>query len=118
LYPNFSKNHYITIPAKTSNPITEHEVNILDRLDPERKIGRGAGFGKKHLKGYTINIEMSGGCQCEQMKGGSIANNPWVEHVKKYAKENNMTYACAIPEAKKSYTKIDKDAMKNDKWKY
>ena len=35
-----------------------------------------------------------------------------VEHVKKYAKENNMTYACAIPEAKKTYTKVDKDAMK------
>ena len=55
---------------------------------------------------------MSGGCHCEEMKGGSRVNNPWVEHVKKYAKENNMTYACAIPEAKKTYTKVDKDAMK------
>ena len=58
LYPSWSRNHYITIPAKTSNPIKEHEVTILDRLDPERVIGRGAGFGKRPLKGYTININL------------------------------------------------------------
>jgi hypothetical protein len=55
LYPSWSKNHYITIPAESSNPIKEHEVTILDRLDQEREIGRGAGFGKKQLKGYVIN---------------------------------------------------------------
>ena len=55
MYSNFSKNHYITIPAESSNPIKEHEINILDRLDQERVIGRGAGFGKKQLKGYIIN---------------------------------------------------------------
>jgi hypothetical protein len=47
------------------------------------------------------------------MEGGSRANNPWVEHVKKYAKENNITYACAITEAKKTYTKVDKNEVKN-----
>jgi len=57
---------------------------------------------------------MSGGCHCDDMKGGARATNPWVEHVKKYAKENNMTYACAIPEAKKTYTKVDKNAKKNE----
>jgi len=114
LYPSWSKNHYITIPAKTSNPITEHKPDILDRLDPERSIGRGAGFGKRPLKGYTINDEMSGGCHCDEMKGGARASNPWVEHVKKYAKENNMTYACAIPEAKKTYIKVDKNAKKKE----
>lgn len=34
--------------------------------------------------------------------------NPWVEHVRKYAKENNITYMCAITEAKASYQKVDK----------
>jgi hypothetical protein len=58
LYPSWSRNHYITIPAKTSNPIKEHEINVLDRLDQERSIGRGAGFGKRPLKGYTININL------------------------------------------------------------
>ena len=53
------KNHYITIPAESNNPIKEHEITILDRLlDQERVIGRGGGFGKKQLKGYTININL------------------------------------------------------------
>ena len=33
--------------------------------------------------------------------------NAWVEHVRQYAKDNNLTYACAIPYAKASYTKKD-----------
>jgi len=32
-------------------------------------------------------------------------SNPWVEHVKKYAKDNNITYMCAITEASKTYKK-------------
>ena len=51
----------ITIKAKTSNPIEEHKIDILDRLDPEMKIGK---VKKQLLKGYIIN-EMSGGCQCD-----------------------------------------------------
>ena len=38
--------------------------------------------------------------------------NKWIEHVKKYAKDNNVTYACAISEAKKTYVKVDKEAQK------
>ncbi len=34
-----------------------------------------------------------------------IMSNPWVEHVKKYAKDNNITYMCAITEASKTYKK-------------
>jgi len=41
LYPSWSKEHMITIPAKTNNPITEHKINILNRLDQNKKIGRG-----------------------------------------------------------------------------
>ena len=39
-------------------------------------------------------------------------SNPWVEHVRKYAKDNNMTYMCAITEASKTYRKM-KEEMKN-----
>ena len=39
--------------------------------------------------------------------------NAWVEHVKKYAKENNISYGCAISEAKASYVKVDKKAKEN-----
>ena len=60
----------IFIDDKTGNPITEHKRDILDRLDQNKKIGRGGGFGMKQLKGYVIN-EMSGGCHCEEMKGGA-----------------------------------------------
>jgi hypothetical protein len=35
-------------------------------------------------------------------------SNQWVEHVRKYAKANNITYMCAITEASKTYKKDDK----------
>jgi hypothetical protein len=33
--------------------------------------------------------------------------NPWVEHIKKYAKDNNISYGCALstPECKNTYRK-------------
>ena len=42
LYPNWSKKHMINIENKTKNPITEHKVDILDRLNPNMVIGRGS----------------------------------------------------------------------------
>ena len=43
--------------------------------------------------------------------------NPWVEHVRKYAKDNNVSYMCAITEAKASYVKSDPKARKAEKEK-
>ena len=40
LYPEWSKKHNITIPAKTSNPLTEHSIEILERLPQDKFIGR------------------------------------------------------------------------------
>lgn len=37
----------ITIPAKSINPLTEHSYNILQRLPPDRIIGRGRRYRKK-----------------------------------------------------------------------
>lgn len=34
--------------------------------------------------------------------------NPWIEHVKKYSREHNISYGCAISEAKASYVKKPK----------
>jgi len=42
-YPKWSKKHIITMDDKTGNPITEHKVDILDRLNPNMVIGRGMG---------------------------------------------------------------------------
>ena len=43
--------------------------------------------------------------------------NPWVEHVRKYAKDNNISYMCAITDAKASYVKIDPKTRKAEKEK-
>jgi len=43
LYPQWTKKHMINIENKTGNPITEHTVDILDRLNPNMIIGRGVG---------------------------------------------------------------------------
>jgi hypothetical protein len=40
--------------------------------------------------------------------------NPWIEHVKKYSKENNVSYACAISEAGKTYVKVNKNDKKQE----
>ena len=60
LYPGWTKRHLITIDDKTGNPITEHSPDILNRLDPNLKIGKGIKKGEcknkhKTLKGYVIN---------------------------------------------------------------
>ena len=38
-----AKIHMVNIENKTGNPITEHKVDILDRLNPNMVIGRGVG---------------------------------------------------------------------------
>jgi hypothetical protein len=43
LYPQWTAKHMINIKNKTGNPITEHKVDILDRLNPNMIIGRGVG---------------------------------------------------------------------------
>ena len=60
LYPGWTKRHLITIENKTGNPVAEHSPDILDRLDPELKIGKGiskeCGCKKQRkLRGYKIN---------------------------------------------------------------
>ena len=53
LYPNWNKTHNIVIPAKTSNPLTEHSIDILDRLPQDKYIGRLKG-GCRNKKSYSI----------------------------------------------------------------
>ena len=40
-------------------------------------------------------------------------SNRWVDHVRKFAKDNNMTYMCAITEASKTYKKTKDDELKS-----
>jgi hypothetical protein len=57
MYPGWTKKHMITIPALTNDPLIEHSPNILERINPNTKIGSGI---KKHINrelvGYKINI--------------------------------------------------------------
>ena len=40
--------------------------------------------------------------------------NKWIDHVRKYAKEHNLTYACALsqPDIKNNYEKVIKKSLK------
>jgi hypothetical protein len=49
IYPERSKNHNITIPAKTSNPLTEHSIEILDRFSQDKFIGRAGCIPTKKI---------------------------------------------------------------------
>ena len=40
--------------------------------------------------------------------------NAWIEHVKNYAKENNISYGCAISQAKDSYVKKGKKTKEQE----
>ena len=40
-------------------------------------------------------------------------SNRWVEHVRKFAKDNNITYMCAITEASKTYKKSMDDELQS-----
>ena len=46
-------------------------------------------------------------------------SNPWVEHIKKYAKANNISYGCALstPECKNTYSKASSKSKKKPECK-
>lgn len=44
-----------------------------------------------------------------------MPTNSWINHVKAYAKEHNLTYNCAISHAKSTYVKKTKDDKANEK---
>ena len=58
------------------------------------------------IKLYEDNVRISTGGQKDTPKAKAPKKpNRWLEHVKKYAKDNNVKYNVAIKEAKKSYVK-------------
>ena len=42
-----------------------------------------------------------------------MSNNRWIQHIREYAKENNIRCACALGKASKTYVKTTKDDKKN-----
>ena len=41
-----------------------------------------------------------------------MSNNRWIQHIRDYAKENNLSYACALGKASETYVKSTKDEKK------
>ena len=48
-----------------------------------------------------------------------LGSNAWVEHIKKYAKDNNVSYGCALslPDCKNSCKKTKESKTKESKIK-
>ena len=44
-----------------------------------------------------------------------MPKNSWIDHVKEYAKEHNLTYNCAISHAKSTYVKKTKEDKEKEK---
>ena len=44
-----------------------------------------------------------------------MSKNSWIDHVKAYAKEHNLTYNCAISHAKSTYVKKTKEDKEKEK---
>ena len=57
LYPQWNKKHNITIKAKTSNPLVEHSVDILNRLPQNQQIGRNDNSIRGGYIKYPINSD-------------------------------------------------------------
>jgi phage gp46-like protein len=72
-----NKKHNTTIKSNSSNPLTEHATDVLDRIDQGKLIGEG--LNKK--------------------------SNPWIEHIRSVAKAKGITYSQALkhPDTKASY---------------
>ena len=89
LFPKYTKNHEITIQSE--NPVdvlTEHSTEILNRLDPDRMIGKGMAFhthpygtimtGKIHTSKSKVIGKVGGVIEfedCNEYCGGIIEFN-------------------------------------------
>ena len=57
LYPQWNKKHNITIKAKTSNPLVEHSIDILNRLPQNQQIGSNDNSFRGGYIKYQINSD-------------------------------------------------------------
>jgi hypothetical protein len=59
LYPEWSKKHNITISAKTSNPLTEHSIEISEKLPQDKFISKaGCIPTKKNYIKLKVNFHL------------------------------------------------------------
>lgn len=108
LYPKWSRNHLIKIPAVSNNPIEEHKIDILDRLDPDKKIGRGgAKYPHNMYKGNNLIVAKNEDDHNELKKAGYDHSPPQSEgHIRR---KRLQSKGGAIPKNKKLYDKVKKE---------
>jgi hypothetical protein len=78
LYPNWIKANLVIVPVKISNPLIEHQEDILDGL-PDNKIGRGGSKcfceNNKEQKNYILNVCLSTVWQdADRVAGYTVSN--------------------------------------------
>ena len=96
-------------------------VTGLERLFTGKNIFTGNGQGQDEILGSTNSYILGSG---KTKKGGASVgagtkkgaqHNPWIQHVKAYAKKHNIKYSEAISKAKSSYHKAPKRAVRKSK---
>jgi hypothetical protein len=103
-----SKGRKISIP----NNIT---LEDLREVYEKMKVQKNEEEKKKMMEEQQMMGEED--ARSSELRKSSITHkNPWIQHVKRYAKEHNVSYMCAISDAKKTYKKTEpkKVAKKTD----
>jgi len=94
--------------------ITIADDNQYPVMRPSIRIDKTTPFTVDEISEDILNNQIrlkqiiKGNSNLPKFEGGRKIKNPWISFVKKYAEENNISYACAIPQAKTAHKKIDK----------
>jgi hypothetical protein len=83
-----------------------HDKRLYEPAEEKLVIKKG---GKKKYVHHDKQVYEPAKYSLKKRKGAgsrrSAANNPWIQHVKAYAKKHKIPYAMAVSEAKASYRK-------------
>jgi len=85
-----------------------------DRLFKGQNVWTGAGDVETSANSYVLGSGANGAGRRRKKRGGASVGagskaggktNPWIAHVKAYAKKHNLSYGDAISKARSSYRK-------------
>jgi hypothetical protein len=87
--------------------IIDSRNKVLEQLKPkpENKVQETKQLPQEIIDSRNKVLEQLKPKSKSKPKTKSNGSNKWVEHVRAYAKANNISYACAISEASKTYRK-------------
>ena len=81
-----------------------------DRLFSGKNVFTGNGDVETSANSYVLGSGANGAGRRRKKRGGASVGaggktNPWIAHVKAYAKKHNLSYGDAISKARPSYSK-------------